>query len=237
MKIPTSVRKAINRLGTLYVRFLCAREYRNQAFVGLNERPVEFAFLFRELVEFWPKTILDVGTGTTALPHIMRTCGFIVTASDNAKDYWPQGMVNRHYHIIDDDITDTSIVGSFDVVTCISVLEHIPAHEKAMSSIYKLLRPGGRLMLTCPYNERHYVPNVYLLPESSVREKFPFITQAFSRRELGMWLANDPYKLLKQEYWQYFEGEFWTCGKRLSKPERVGVDGRHQLCCMVLAKE
>ena len=236
MKIQASLRTVINRLGTVYVRGLCSREYKKQVYAGINERPVEYAFLFRELAGFWPKTVLDVGTGMTALPHLLRNCGFIVTATDNIKGYWPSGLVNRHYHVINDDITDTSLSGTFDVVTCISVLEHIQAHIKAMKSIYRLLNPGGRLILTCPYNENRYVPNVYRLPDSSVRESYPFVTQAFSRKELAGWLSDSPFKLLKQEYWRFFEGEFWTCGARLPKPVPAGADSRHQLCCMVLAK-
>jgi len=236
MRIPGSLRAAISRIGIIYVRLLCAREYKRQIYTGTNERPIEVSFLFRELVELWPKKILDVGTGMTALPHLMRNCGFLVTATDNIRDYWPAGMINRHYHVINDDITKTVISETFDAVTCISVLEHISAHAKAMKSMYKLLKPGGRLILTCPYNETRYVPNVYKLLESSVREDYPFVTQAFSRRELDGWLSDSPFKLLKQEYWQFFEGEFWTCGARLPKPVQVGGDSRHQLCCMVLSK-
>jgi len=230
------LKTAVSRLGTLYVRHLCAREFKKQIYSGTNERPIEFSFLFRELVEFWPIKILDIGTGMTALPHLMRNCGFHVTATDNVKDYWPAGMINRHYHVINDDITDTKISEAFDAITCISVLEHIPSHAHAMRSIYKLLKPGGRLILTCPYNEKRYIPNVYTLPESCVREAFPFVTQSFSRKEVDSWLSDNPFSLLKQEYWRFFEGEFWTCGGLLPKPMEVGPDSRHQLSCMVLSR-
>jgi SAM-dependent methyltransferase len=39
---------------------------------------------------------------------------------------------------------------SFDLVTCISVLEHIPDDKKAVETMWSLLRPGGRLVLTMP---------------------------------------------------------------------------------------
>jgi 2-polyprenyl-3-methyl-5-hydroxy-6-metoxy-1,4-benzoquinol methylase len=236
MSIVGIVSKALDRLGASYLRRVCAREFRQQTYTGTNERPLEYAFLFREIAACWPTSILDVGTGTTALPHLLRTCGFLVTASDNTRDYWPEGMVNRHYHIVDDDITDTKITQVFDVVTCISVLEHVPAHARAMAAMHRLLRPGGRLILTCPYHETGYVPNVYKLPESSVRTDYPFVTQAFSRKELDGWLSQGPFTLVKQEYWQFFEGEHWTCGPRLPKPVQVARDARHQLSFMVLEK-
>jgi SAM-dependent methyltransferase len=39
---------------------------------------------------------------------------------------------------------------SFDLITCISVLEHIPADGEAVERMWSLLRSGGRLVLTLP---------------------------------------------------------------------------------------
>jgi SAM-dependent methyltransferase len=39
---------------------------------------------------------------------------------------------------------------TFDLITCISVLEHIPADREALDKMWSLLRPGGRLILTLP---------------------------------------------------------------------------------------
>ena len=105
-----------------------------------------------------------------------------------------------------------------------------------MKSMYELLNPGGRLILTCPYNESTYVPNVYKLSDSSVRDDLSFATQAFSRKELDGWLSDSTFELLEQEYWQFFAGEFWTCGEKLAHPARVSRESRHQLCCLSFVK-
>jgi SAM-dependent methyltransferase len=39
---------------------------------------------------------------------------------------------------------------SFDLITCLSVLEHIPEDNAALETIWSLLRPGGKLILTLP---------------------------------------------------------------------------------------
>ena len=39
---------------------------------------------------------------------------------------------------------------TFDLITCISVLEHIPSDREAVKMMWSLLRPGGRLILTLP---------------------------------------------------------------------------------------
>lgn len=39
---------------------------------------------------------------------------------------------------------------SFDLITSVSVVEHIPADTEAVAAIWRLLEPGGRLILTVP---------------------------------------------------------------------------------------
>lgn len=236
MIILKPLKSLIHRLGMLYVQAVCEGEFTNQTFIGMNERPIELAFLFRQLVSWCPRTVLDVGSGTTSLPHMLRNCGFVVTATDNIEDYWPAGMLNRHYHVINDDITRTRLDTAFDAITCISVLEHIQNHREAMQSLYSLLNPSGHLVLTFPYSEKKYVPDVYALPESSVRERFPFSTQSFSNREIQSWLQDSPFEIVAQEYWQFFSGDFWTCGKRVIPPRQVSRQNRHQLTCLALQK-
>lgn len=87
-------KQIVKRQLNWYIERLCRDEFESQEFTRFNERPVELSFVFRAVAEIYPKTILDVGIGTTALPHMLANCGCVVTASDNVRDYWPSGMVN-----------------------------------------------------------------------------------------------------------------------------------------------
>ena len=235
-KLIHKIKLIINLVGMIYPRILSKFEYDHQIFLHLNERPVEFSFIFKQLTNIWPKTVLDVGTGKTALPVMMRNCGLLVTAIDNIKDYWEYGMINRHYHIIDDDIQNTKIKQKFDLITCISVLEHIKDHDAAMKSMYKLLNPGGHLILTCPYTDKKYIPNVYGMKGSNVKNKLSFSTQSFSSNQRDKWMLDIKFSLEEEEYWQFFEGQFWTGGKMLNKPKLVNKNKNHQICCMLFKK-
>jgi 2-polyprenyl-3-methyl-5-hydroxy-6-metoxy-1,4-benzoquinol methylase len=236
MKLKQDFKSLINYIGLFYVNFLCRREYKKQKFTGINERSIELQFVFKCLSQKWPKTVLDVGTGATALPHLIRNCGFLVTAIDNIRDYWPFGLINRHYYVINDDITKTHLKDTFDFITCVSVLEHIRDHRGAIRSMFKLLKPGGHLVLTFPYNEHRYIEHVYSLPDSLVKIKYPFITQAYSRNEVNEWLSDSSGKILEQEYWQFFSGEYWTCGKRICPPIQVDKNVKHQISCLLIQK-
>jgi ubiquinone/menaquinone biosynthesis C-methylase UbiE len=41
---------------------------------------------------------------------------------------------------------------TFDIILCTEVLEHIPYPEKTLIEFYRLLKPGGQLLLTFPSN-------------------------------------------------------------------------------------
>ena len=226
----------VHRFGRWYCNEICHREFIAQSFRRINERPIEFSFIFRQLLQTCPKKILDVGTGDTALPDLMRNCGFLVTGTDNIKDYWPLGMFNRHYWVMNDDITDSKIDDKFDFITCVSVLEHIEAYNKAMANMFRLIRANGYLLITSPFNESRYIPNVHKLPDAGYGQNLPYICQVFSRREINTWLDHYKGRIIEQEYWQVWEGEFWTFGKQVLPPRKVSKNDRHQLTCLLIQK-
>lgn len=227
----------VHRLGRWYVTLVCRNEYESQRTRGMNERPIEYAFLLKHLAHACPETVLDVGTGTTALPHLLQNCGFRVTAIDNVKDYWKGGVFfNRHFYIKDQNILEPSLNERFDFVACISVLEHIPAHRVAVASMLSLLSPGGHLAITVPYNEREYIENVYQTPGAGYGGDLPFPAQVYSRAELDAWVEESGAELVAQEYWRVFTGKFWTYGERLRPPIQVERHDEHQLSCLLFRK-
>lgn len=231
-----AIKKVVRQTLNLYPERVCRQEYESQSFTRFNERPIEFSFVFRKIGELYPTTILDVGTGNTALPHLMRNCGCLVTATDNVTDYWPAGMSNRHYHVIDDDITSTNLKDAFDLVTCVSVLEHIQEPDKAIKNMFSLLKNGGYLVLTCPFSESEYVKNVYELPDSSYGKGSPYITQSYSRNDVDRWLSDNQASLEEQEYWQFWEGDRWTQGAQIIPPRKSSAGAKHQHTCILLKK-
>jgi hypothetical protein len=235
MKNP--LKSLVHLAGHWYINKVCRNEYDEQAPRPINERPIEFRFLFDSVLRLLPDTVLDVGTGTTALPSLLRTCGCTVTATDNVRDYWPEGMVNPHWWILDDDITQSKLAAQFDLVCCISVLEHIKNCDAAVSSLLARTKSGGHLVLTFPYNETNYLDNVYQLPGAGYGQDAPYVCQVYSRQNLQKWFNQDDMEIVDQEYWQFFTGRFWTFGERLRPPLCVSKDDLHQLTCLLIRKK
>jgi SAM-dependent methyltransferase len=228
------LRRHLDAAATLPLRVLVRREFESQEFTRYNERPVEFAFVFRAIARLAPRSILDVGSGTTALPHLMRNCGPVVTATDNVKDYWPRGMTNRHFHVVDDDIRRTRLRQTFDMVTCISTLEHIVPAAEAVRSMIERLTPGGHLIITCPYSEHEHVDNVYALPGSRGRGN-RYVAQSFARTDLDDWFRGVA-TIVEQEFWRYFCGARWTQGAEIIPPQPSSAAQPHQHTCLLIRK-
>lgn len=231
------MKKIIKKIGNKYINQVCKREFERQRFKRFNERAVEYAFVFKHLANLYPSNILDVGTGTTALPSLMNSAGFLVTAIDNIVDYWKKEMVNRHFYVINDNILSTKLTRQYELITCVSVLEHINNFDFAMKNMTNLLNTGGYIIITFPYNEYEYNPNVYNESDASYGKNQPYICQSFSSKELISWCETYNLEIIDQEYWQCFEGRLWTFGNQIIPPKKVLKNEPHQLSCILFRKQ
>ncbi len=231
-----SLEQSMLRLAGLLMAPFNRIAYKMQKAGEMNERPLEYAFAMNCLAEVYPLRVLDVGPGLSPWPAMMAQCGFAVTAIDEMKGYWARRILNRHYWVSHADITQPKIAERFDFVTCISTLEHIPNHNAAVRSMFRLLTPGGHMVLTFPYNDRRYVCNVYDLPGAGYGRDFPFVCQIFSLEEVSGWLQANPGRIVRQEFYKVFSGELWSFGGRIYPPLRAKRTDKHDLAAMLIEK-
>jgi ubiquinone/menaquinone biosynthesis C-methylase UbiE len=236
MEMKTFFLLALGNIVRSPINILNKQAYMHQT-ISFNERRVEYRFVFDQIASSATNSVLDVGTGTTALPALIRNCGINVTAIDNVRDFWPRGMFNQHCFVLDQDILNPKLDCTFDLITCISVLEHIKDFDKAVKEMANLLKPEGLLVLSFPYCENVYLENVYLRNFSDAYGlNMPFICQVFSRIEINNWLEKYDLSIMAQEYWQFYTGEFWSEGTPVFPPKKVGKNETHHLSCLALTK-
>lgn len=195
-----------------------------------NERPGEYAFIFNWLARLYPDSILDVGAGSTSLPHLMHLCGFDVTAIDL------DPLANRHYYLEQADIVTDDLGRKFQTITCVSTLEHIPLHDQAVANMHRHLLSGGVLLLTVPFHETQYVPNIHDHAGTS-RPCSTGVTRVFSRREVDAWLAQCDWELVGEELYAHFSGPLFTLGEEFYPMRRVNRgEAKADLACLALRK-
>ncbi|MBN2274397.1 MAG: methyltransferase domain-containing protein [Bacteroidales bacterium] len=64
-------------------------------------------------------------------------------------DYDRNAHTDKHYDITDVPEKD----GCFDLIICFHVLEHIPDDRKAIRELYRILKPGGTVLIQTPFKE------------------------------------------------------------------------------------
>ena len=83
-----------------------------------------------------------------------------------ARQFWSQAEIftldidpSARADYTADLCSDTGIpAGSFDIILCTEVLEHTLQPFDAVKEMHRLLKPGGRLLLSAPFNFRIHGP-------------------------------------------------------------------------------
>ena len=103
--------------------------------------------------------LLDIGAAVTFFTPYILSRGFEVLNMDyDARmpfyferawnDAFPGNLGNRPPYLVADARNNLLPTASFDVITSVSVLEHIPEWERALMEMLRVLRPNGHLILT-----------------------------------------------------------------------------------------
>ncbi|MBC8465616.1 class I SAM-dependent methyltransferase [bacterium] len=105
------------------------------------------------IVSFKPERWIDIGAGNGYLAEIVKKnlpeiyivgVDFVEEALIDAKDLNEKKVVNLDKEAI--PFPDNT----FDFVTCLEVVEHLMLRENAMSEIHRILRPGGKCLISVP---------------------------------------------------------------------------------------
>ncbi|HFD11645.1 MAG TPA: bifunctional 2-polyprenyl-6-hydroxyphenol methylase/3-demethylubiquinol 3-O-methyltransferase UbiG [Crenotrichaceae bacterium] len=99
--------------------------------------------------------IVDVGCGGGILSEAMAKAGAHVTGIDMSEDlidvaelHSLESGVKLNYQTISVEQFADQNTGTFDVVTCMEMLEHVPDPGSIIQACAKLVKPGGKLFFS-----------------------------------------------------------------------------------------
>jgi len=109
----------------------------------------------RERVPLRNARVLDVGCGGGLLSEALAREGAQVTALDLSPDlieiaklHLLESGVKVDYRLQSVESLAEEMPGSFDAITCMEMLEHVPDPGSVLAACEKLLKPGGRIFLS-----------------------------------------------------------------------------------------
>lgn len=101
------------------------------------------------------KRVLDVGCGGGLLTEGMAACNADVTGIDLSEK--PLGVARLHllesgrqvdYRLVAAETLAAEAPASFDVVTCLEMLEHVPDPARTVAACATLVKPGGQVFFS-----------------------------------------------------------------------------------------
>lgn len=141
---------------------------KDSEFKPLHEiNPLRLGYI-RQKVSIEGKQVLDVGCGGGILSESMAEAGAIVTGIDLAEKSLKVAKLHLletgrkvDYRCIAVEALAIAQPASFDLVTCMEMLEHVPDPESIVRSCAQLVKPGGYIFFsTLNRNAKAYLQAV-----------------------------------------------------------------------------
>jgi SAM-dependent methyltransferase len=118
-------------------------------------------------------SVLDLGCGSGEFGGLLRRRGCAVVFADHA-NWLPAEVPADTFRPINLDQDDLADWGTFDLIICSNVIEHLFNPDRVIASFGKLLRPGGHAYLSwtnwlSPWGGHDFSPFHYLGPRLGPR--------------------------------------------------------------------
>jgi SAM-dependent methyltransferase len=126
--------------------------FQDPVYLSLKKDLFSYRFRKWKIAKHVPSSgrILDIGSGTAPVsPDMARTV--VADLSEEAM---------RNVECESREVTSITAMlfepATFDIILCSEVLEHVPEDDKAVSELRRVLKPGGVLVATVPYQKRYW---------------------------------------------------------------------------------
>lgn len=136
-------------------------------------------YVFETNIQAKNAQIVDIGTAIGHVPAVLKHSGFGNISCVDGTDLFRENLEKSGYSFFTVDLEQEDLPfadASVDCCTCFEVIEHIERPTNMLTEILRVLKPGGKLILTTPDLRR--VQEYFYEDPTHVR---PFIKEGLAR--------------------------------------------------------
>lgn len=117
--------------------------------IPLLKSKIEFLLTKYEKLTTADSSVLDVGCGCQPFRQELESLGYQYRSFDVQQNSESSvEFIGQIDSVIPSELLN---LAPFDLLFCTEVMEHVPNWDMAFNNFYKLLKPGGQLLITCPF--------------------------------------------------------------------------------------
>jgi len=144
-------------------------------------RQWEYPWILKNVPFKKKNIVLDVGGGTCHFPALVaKRVKKVIVGEIYRERVWNDNIKNIEYSNI--DISSYKSNEKYDIVMCISVLEHIEKRFTAIKNLMNLVKDGGFLVLTLDL----FLDNSRSCKENEIPEIIKLLKQSFELNEIDL---------------------------------------------------
>ena len=176
------------------------------------------AWVYDKVKPFLGKNIIELGSGIGTISRYLIARGRKVTLTEINEEYarylQSRFSANPSVKIVKADVSGIDKIfdaGSFDSAVGINLLEHIDNDAQLLKGIFKILTPGGKLILIVPAHKALF----------SRFDRDVGHQRRYSKKELTDKLTEAGFTVEAAEYMNFFSSAGWFINFRIFKMKQM----------------
>ncbi len=159
------------------------------------------------------KICLEVGCARGTVSHFLRTAGgtWFHADTDNSNVRAALALIKSGIVLIPPNVlpfTDAQ----FDIIVSLDYLEHVHDDQAALHELWRVLKPGGRLLVSTPTTGPTFLLNKIKPMIGLTLDKYGHVREGYDLKDLNQRLTKQGYDIVTSSTYSRFFTEFIEMG-------------------------